>query len=90
MFEGAKHKTLSVDCLAISCIGGGKGAPVHGSCFDDRAAASIDLQHDAKDADVKIADPTLALFGAKGITANPFAIAAETASPLRSFIERLE
>lgn len=36
-------------------------------CEDYRAAASIDLEHDAADADRKLAMPLLALWGAKGV-----------------------
>jgi len=33
---------------------------IHGSCSDYRAAASIDLEHDAADTDKKVTCPTLA------------------------------
>ncbi|MDN5936752.1 MAG: alpha/beta hydrolase [Nitrosospira sp.] len=39
---------------------------IHASCEDYRAAASIDLEHDAADASRKIACPVLVLWGAKG------------------------
>ena len=38
----------------------------HAICEDYRAAASIDLEHDAADADKRVAAPLLALWGAKG------------------------
>jgi haloacetate dehalogenase len=38
----------------------------HAICEDYRAAASIDLAHDAADADARIAAPLLALWGARG------------------------
>jgi haloacetate dehalogenase len=38
----------------------------HAACEDYRAAAGIDLEHDAADADRRIAAPVLALWGAKG------------------------
>ncbi|WP_375463304.1 alpha/beta fold hydrolase [uncultured Methylobacterium sp.] len=38
----------------------------HAICEDYRAAASIDLEHDAADASARIAVPLLALWGAKG------------------------
>ena len=38
----------------------------HAICEDYRAAASIDLAHDAADADRKVTAPLLALWGAKG------------------------
>ena len=40
---------------------------IHGSCSDYRAAASIDLEHDAADIDKKVACPTLALWGGNGV-----------------------
>jgi haloacetate dehalogenase len=42
-------------------------ATIHATCEDYRAAASIDLEHDALDADKRIACPLLALWGAKGV-----------------------
>jgi haloacetate dehalogenase len=39
---------------------------IHGSCSDYRAAASIDLEHDAADIDRKVACRTLAFWGSKG------------------------
>ena len=42
-------------------------ATVHASCEDYRAAASIDLEHDAADADHKIKCPLLALWGERGV-----------------------
>ena len=39
---------------------------IHAICEDYRAAASIDLDHDAADADRKVTSPLLALWGAKG------------------------
>ena len=41
-------------------------ATIHAICEDYRAAASIDLEHDAADAGRKVAAPLLALWGAKG------------------------
>lgn len=52
---------------------------IHGSCSDYRAAASIDLEHDASDIDAKIACPTLIFYGAKGQMAKLFDIPAEWA-----------
>ena len=40
---------------------------VHATCEDYRAAASIDLEHDAADAPRKIDCPLLVLWGAKGV-----------------------
>jgi haloacetate dehalogenase len=50
---------------------------IHGSCSDYRAAASLDLEHDAADIDRKIACPTLVLSGAAGAMAALYDIPAE-------------
>ena len=50
---------------------------IHGSCSDYRAAASIDLEHDAGDIDRKVACPTLVFYGAAGAMARLFDIPAE-------------
>ncbi|MGP0089278.1 MAG: alpha/beta fold hydrolase [Xanthobacteraceae bacterium] len=50
---------------------------IHGSCSDYRAAASIDLEHDAADIDVKVACPTLAFWGSAGAMHGLFDMAAE-------------
>jgi haloacetate dehalogenase len=42
-------------------------ATIHASCEDYRAAAAIDLQHDAADADARIECPLLVLWGTKGV-----------------------
>jgi haloacetate dehalogenase len=47
-------------------------ATIHATCEDYRAAASIDLEHDAADADAKIACPLLALWGTKGVVHRMF------------------
>lgn len=52
-------------------------AMIHGSTSDYRAAASIDLEHDTADLDVKVACPTLVLYGAAGAMARLFDIPAE-------------
>jgi len=52
-------------------------AMIHGSCSDYRAAASIDLEHDAADIDRKVACPTLVFFGASGAMARLFDITTE-------------
>jgi haloacetate dehalogenase len=49
---------------------------IHGSCSDYRAAASIDLKHDAADLDKKVTCPTLAFWGANGAMHKFFDIAA--------------
>jgi haloacetate dehalogenase len=50
---------------------------IHGSCSDYRAAASIDLEHDAADIDRKVTCPTLAFHGAQGVMAKLFDIPEE-------------
>jgi haloacetate dehalogenase len=50
-------------------------AMIHGSCSDYRAAAGIDLEHDAADIDRKVACPTLVFYGAAGAMARLFDIA---------------
>ena len=42
-------------------------ATIHATCEDYRAAATIDLEHDAADADRRVTCPLLALWGAKGV-----------------------
>ncbi len=51
-------------------------AMIHGSCSDYRAAATVDLKHDAADLGRKIACPTLALWGSKGLMHEHFDLAA--------------
>ncbi|MCK1344500.1 MULTISPECIES: alpha/beta hydrolase [unclassified Bradyrhizobium] len=50
---------------------------IHGSCSDYRAAASIDLEHDAKDIVRKVACPSFVLYGGNGQMAQLFDIPAE-------------
>ena len=45
---------------------------VHAVCEDYRAAATIDLEHDAADADARIACPLLALWGARGVVGRTY------------------
>ena len=52
-------------------------AMIHGSCSDYRAAATIDLDHDAADLDRKVEAPLLAFYGANGLMAKLFDIPAE-------------
>ena len=40
---------------------------IHAICEDYRAAATIDLEHDAADADRRVETPLLALWGARGV-----------------------
>lgn len=44
----------------------------HAICEDYRAAAGIDLEHDAADADRRIAAPLMALWGAKGVVGKTY------------------
>jgi haloacetate dehalogenase len=50
---------------------------IHGSCSDYRAAATIDLEHDAVDIDRKVDCPTLVLYGGDGVMARLFDLPAE-------------
>ena len=45
---------------------------LHAVCEDYRAAASIDLKHDAEDAAKRIEAPLLALWGEKGVVGNTY------------------
>ena len=45
---------------------------IHGSCADYRAAATIDLDHDAADIKVKVACPALVFWGANGLMGKMF------------------
>jgi len=51
-------------------------AVIHASCEDYRAAASIDLEHDAKDIDKRVTCPLLVLWGGKGRIAQAFDVLA--------------
>lgn len=48
---------------------------IHAICEDYRAAASIDLEHDAADAERRVAMPLLALWGAKGVVGSLYDVA---------------
>jgi len=50
---------------------------VHAMCEDYRAAASIDLVHDAADADVPLSMPVLALWGIEGFVGTNYDVLAE-------------
>jgi haloacetate dehalogenase len=52
-------------------------AAIHGSCSDYRAAATIDLEHDAADIAVKVQCPTLAFWGTGGLMHKLFDMEAE-------------
>ena len=54
----------------------GDPATIHASCEDYRAAAGIDLAHDAADLDRKVACPLLVLWGAKGVVARSYDVLA--------------
>jgi haloacetate dehalogenase len=51
-------------------------ATIHGSCEDYRAAAGIDLEHDAADLARKVSCPLLVLWGAKGVVARSYDVLA--------------
>ncbi|MEK9935882.1 MAG: alpha/beta hydrolase, partial [Rhodobiaceae bacterium] len=50
---------------------------IHAMCEDYRAAATIDLAHDAADADQKLALPLLALWGEAGFVGTHYDVLAE-------------
>ena len=52
-------------------------ATIHASCEDYRAAASIDLAHDAADAHTKLAMPVMALWGEIGFVGRAYDVIAE-------------
>lgn len=52
-------------------------ATVHATCEDYRAAATIDLEHDAADAGRMLEMPLLALWGAKGFVGRRYDVLAE-------------
>jgi haloacetate dehalogenase len=61
-------------------------AAIHALCEDYRAAASIDLEHDAADRDRRIECPLLVLWGAHGVVgglSNPLAVWREYATDVR-------
>jgi haloacetate dehalogenase len=45
----------------------GEPATIHATCEDYRASATIDLEHDAADADARVTCPLLVLWGEKGV-----------------------
>jgi haloacetate dehalogenase len=47
-------------------------ATIHATCEDYRAGASIDLEHDAADADQRIRCPVLVLWGNAGVVGRPY------------------
>lgn len=50
---------------------------IHGSCADYRAAASIDLEHDAVDLAIQVSCPALVFWGANGLMGKLFDMKAE-------------
>jgi haloacetate dehalogenase len=51
-----------VRCFNADCV--------HATCEDYRAAATIDLEHDAMERETKMAMPILALWGERGLVGN--------------------
>ena len=49
---------------------------IHAICEDYRAAATIDLEHDAADAHVRLEMPLLALWGSKGVVGDTYDVLA--------------
>ena len=62
-------------------------ATIHGSCSDDRAAASIDLAHDDGDIDREVACLALVFYGGSGAMARLFDSPAEWRKPCEQLIE---
>lgn len=65
---GATEETVFQEYLR--CYRSPEG--VHAICEDYRAAATIDLEHDATDAEKRIACPLLALWGARGVVGKTY------------------
>jgi len=59
---GVPSESLIREYLRCYCVPG----TIHAICEDYRAAATIDLEHDAADADRRVEAPLLVLWGAKG------------------------
>jgi haloacetate dehalogenase len=74
---GAKLSDFDPEMLAAYRRAWHDPAMIHGSCSDYRAAATIDLEHDAADLARKVDCPTLVLYGASGAMARLFDIPAE-------------
>ena len=55
-------------------------ATIHATCEDYRAAATIDLEHDAADAEARVTCPLLVLWGEKGVVNQLFDPVADWAS----------
>ncbi|MBE0615378.1 MAG: alpha/beta hydrolase [Burkholderiales bacterium] len=77
---GRRHgglKVFAADAMAeyLRCFS--DPACIHATCEDYRAAESIDLSHDATDADKSIACPVLALWGKHGVVEQQFDCVAE-------------
>jgi haloacetate dehalogenase len=62
-------------------------AMIHGSCSDYRAAASVDLEHDAADIERKVECPSLVFYGADGTMAKLYDIPAEWRKRCRDVVE---
>jgi haloacetate dehalogenase len=71
--EAMEHHHLHVIVMAIE---ENEPGAIHAICEDYRAAASIDLEHDAVDAGRKLDMPLLALWGAKGVVGELFDVLA--------------
>ncbi|HEX7855421.1 MAG TPA: alpha/beta hydrolase [Sphingobium sp.] len=67
---------FSSEALEEYCRAFREPACVAATCEDYRAAASIDLLHDAADKDRRVVPPLLALWGAKGLVGRLFDVAA--------------
>ena len=61
-----RAEPLAEEAVAVYARSFRDPAAIHGSCEDYRAAATIDLRHDAEDSDARIACPLLVLWGEHG------------------------
>ena len=69
---GTPNETLIQEYLRCYLIPG----TIHSICEDYRAAATIDLEHDAADSERRVAAPLLALWGARGVVAELYDVLA--------------
>jgi haloacetate dehalogenase len=65
--HGAARLIAGTEDAVAAAYAAGSGTPegFHAMCEDYRAGASIDLDHDMADAEIKITAPTLVMYGAK-------------------------
>ena len=69
---GTSRPPIPDDAFTEDLRGFSNPQTIHASCEDYRASASIDLEHDAADADRKLTMPLLALWGEDGMVGNKY------------------